>query len=449
MGKIKKRKSLDSLKKLRRSKRRRSSKKFVEKKTVSKTLTMDINESNVNVVESDEVIEDDDNSLPTDILKSMKTVSSKVTKPDIISDEIIDITNITDENIAIENFHTVNHKKTTLNIDNDDIIDITDITITNDKYENVPKQFSSDTILSDDDVDDDDDSDDDDVQIIDVTNRDSIELITISDDSDEENTSNQNSIENPISFKPVDKCLDISTKSIIKNSYNSPLRNRKRRWDEENITKLDNNLGAFVIDKQKISNNKQNLSQNFITLEQKAFKISKPHVSSTITTSSSNRKLRPIVIDGLNIGHAHGSGTFSGKGIELCIQFFTDLGHTDVIAFIPQHRQGPPGSESNTILNKLVKKGQICFTPSRKVQNLRMTCHDDRIILKYAHQCGGVVVSNDNYRDLYDESEAFKEIIENRQVMVTFVRDQIIVPEDQYNRRSTIRSLSDILRFPE
>jgi len=37
-----------------------------------------------------------------------------------------------------------------------------------------------------------------------------------------------------------------------------------------------------------------------------------------------------------------------------------------------------------------------------------------RIILNYAHQCGGVVVSNDNYRDLYEESEAFKEIIENR-----------------------------------
>lgn len=37
-----------------------------------------------------------------------------------------------------------------------------------------------------------------------------------------------------------------------------------------------------------------------------------------------------------------------------------------------------------------------------------------RILLDYAHQCDGVVVSNDNYRDLYEESEAFKEIIENR-----------------------------------
>lgn len=37
-----------------------------------------------------------------------------------------------------------------------------------------------------------------------------------------------------------------------------------------------------------------------------------------------------------------------------------------------------------------------------------------RIMLEYANKCNGVVVSNDNYRDLYDENEAFKKIIENR-----------------------------------
>lgn len=74
----------------------------------------------------------------------------------------------------------------------------------------------------------------------------------------------------------------------------------------------------------------------------------------------------------------HGSGTFSVKGIDLCVNYFANRGHKDIIAFIPQHRQGPPGSESNNILNALVKKGHICYTPSRKVQNLRMTCYDDR-----------------------------------------------------------------------
>lgn len=435
MGKVKtKRKSLGSLKN-----RLRSSKKLVDNEIMSKTVAININES-INASAVDVTEGNNDNSLSTDELESIKSVSSKVSN--ITNDEIIDITDITTDSITLENSQTVDHKKRGLNIDHDEIIDITDTTITSNANEgDVPKQFPRNTILID----------DDDVQIIDdptLGQNKSIELITISDESDEENTSNEQLIIKPSRLKSVHERLGIPTTSTIKSSYNSPLRNRKRKWEEENITKfnyLSDNLGGFIIDKQKMSSN----SQNFIALNKKPVKIVKPHVSSKGTTSNTNRKLRPIIIDGLNIGFAHGSGTFSGKGIELCIQFFTDRGHKDVIAFIPQHRQGPPGSESNTILNNLDKKGQICFTPSRKVQNLRMTCHDDRIILNYAHKCDGVVVSNDNYRDLYDESEAFKDIIENRQVMVTFVRDEIIVPEDQYNRKSTIRSLSDILCFPE
>jgi len=291
MGRIKKRKSLDSLKKLRRSKRP-STVKSSKNSIAEKILSMDINETKVCVDEPVVVIEDDDNSLPTDVLENMKIVSSEVTEPNITSDEIIDITedstNITFGDIKLENFQIKDHKKTAIDINNDDIIDITDITITNNKNENDPRQFPGDNLLLD----------DDDVQIIDTTNN-SIELIIL-DDSEEENTSNQNSIEKPISFKSVHERLGNSTKS----SYNSPLRHRKRRWNEENITGLDNNLGAFVIDKQKMSNNKQNLPQNFITLKQKAVKISKPRIPATVTTSSATRKLRPIVIDGLNIGHA-------------------------------------------------------------------------------------------------------------------------------------------------
>lgn len=32
--------------------------------------------------------------------------------------------------------------------------------------------------------------------------------------------------------------------------------------------------------------------------------------------------------------------------------------------------------------------------------------------------------------------------------MVTFVKDKIIVPDDQYNRKFDVRSLVDILCFP-
>ncbi|CAI6357367.1 unnamed protein product [Macrosiphum euphorbiae] len=406
----------------------KNSKRLIVKEMTSKMVAVDVIEDNI------------DNSLSTDKLKSIKTVSSKVTVPNITNHEIIDIIDIAGDDSTFENPPTINKKKTALNINNHEIIDITDTTTSSNTNEGAHKQFSSHTISFND--------DDDDIQIIYVRTCDqnkSIELITLSDQSDDENTSNQEFVEKPNSFKSMHKRLGVPTKGTYKSSYNSPLCNLKRKREEVNVTKLGDNLGGFITDTQKNSSN----SQNVITLEKNPVKKFKPQVSSTGTTFRTKRKLRPIIIDGLNIGFSHGSGTFSARGIELCIQYFTYLGHTNIIAFIPQHRKGTPGSTTNTILNNLFKKGQVCFTPSRVVKNRRMTCHDDRIILNYAHKCNGVVVSNDNYRDFYDESEAFKEIIGNRQVMVTFVRDDIIVPEDQYNRRSTIRTLSDILCFPE
>lgn len=74
----------------------------------------------------------------------------------------------------------------------------------------------------------------------------------------------------------------------------------------------------------------------------------------------------------------YGHGTFSIRGIELCIKYFVDRGHTDILVFIPNHRQGPPGSRSRCVLNDLYKKGLVCYTPSRKVNERRMTCYDDR-----------------------------------------------------------------------
>lgn len=293
MGKVKnRRKSLKSLKKKRRSVKNSN---LIVKEMISKTVAMDINEPNASAVA---VIEDNnENSLSTDE-QSIKTVSPKVTVPNITNDEIIDITNITGSDSTFENSPTVSHKKTALNINNDEIIDITDITITSNTREDVHKQFSSDTILFD--------VDDDDVQIIDVptcVQNKSIELITISDDSDEENTLNQESVEKPKNFKSVHERLGIPTTGTVKSSYNSPLRNRKRKWEGENTTKfnyLGDNLGGFIIDTQKISST----SQNFITLEKKPVKKFKPHVSKINTTSRTNRKLRPIIIDGLNIGFA-------------------------------------------------------------------------------------------------------------------------------------------------
>ncbi|XP_022165319.1 probable ribonuclease ZC3H12D, partial [Myzus persicae] len=70
------------------------------------------------------------------------------------------------------------------------------------------------------------------------------------------------------------------------------------------------------------------------------------------------------------------------------------------------------------------------------------------IILDYAITCKGVVVSNDNFRDIYNEKEEYKEIIGKRQLMFMFIDDVIMFPTDQYGRSFPHLKTCDIVHFP-
>ena len=73
------------------------------------------------------------------------------------------------------------------------------------------------------------------------------------------------------------------------------------------------------------------------------------------------------------------------------------------------------------------KEKKLSFTPSRQVLGRRYVCHDDRYILNLAAENGGIVVSNDNYRELINEKPKFKEVIEERILMYSFVNDRYVV----------------------
>ena len=85
------------------------------------------------------------------------------------------------------------------------------------------------------------------------------------------------------------------------------------------------------------------------------------------------------------------------------------------------------------------------FTPSKRIGERRIVCYDDRFILKLAATNGGVIVSNDNYRDLVNENDSWRETIENRVLMFTFAQDLFMVPDDPYGRNGP--SLEQLLRF--
>ncbi|PNF31570.1 hypothetical protein B7P43_G00760 [Cryptotermes secundus] len=156
--------------------------------------------------------------------------------------------------------------------------------------------------------------------------------------------------------------------------------------------------------------------------------------------------LRPIVIDGSNVAMGHTNGrNFSCRGLEICIDYFLKRNHR-VVAFVPQFRKSCRHSLDTHILDRLEKQGLVSFTPSRKVGDRLVIPYDDRYIVQYAAECGGVIVSTDNYRDLLRENPAWRETIETRLLMFTWVGDILMFPQDPLGRNGP--DLERFLRFP-
>lgn len=82
--------------------------------------------------------------------------------------------------------------------------------------------------------------------------------------------------------------------------------------------------------------------------------------------------------------------------------------------------------EDPQIMSELEQEKILVFTPSRKIRGKRIVCHDDRYIVRLAAETDGVIVSNDNYRDLVAESQDFRKAIEERLLMYSFVNDRLL-----------------------
>ncbi|CDQ60621.1 unnamed protein product [Oncorhynchus mykiss] len=106
----------------------------------------------------------------------------------------------------------------------------------------------------------------------------------------------------------------------------------------------------------------------------------------------------------------------------------------------------PPSllSLDQEILRRLEKDKILVFTPSRRVQGRRVVCYDDRFIVKLAYESDGIIVSNDNYRDLANEKTEWKKFIDERLLMYSFVNDKFMPPDDPLGRHGP--SLENFLR---
>ncbi|OCU01539.1 protein KHNYN [Xenopus laevis] len=147
-------------------------------------------------------------------------------------------------------------------------------------------------------------------------------------------------------------------------------------------------------------------------------------------------ELRYIIIDGSNVAMIHGLHRFfSCRGIALAVQYFWDRGHRGITVFVPQWRMKKDSKvKEQHFLTELNDLGLLSFTPSRTIEGKRVTSYDDRFMLQLAEKKDGVIVTNDNLRDIAAESQAWKAIIKDRLLQFTFVGDIFMVPDDPLGR---------------
>ncbi|CAH1778683.1 unnamed protein product [Owenia fusiformis] len=167
---------------------------------------------------------------------------------------------------------------------------------------------------------------------------------------------------------------------------------------------------------------------------------------------SGKKNLRYIVIDGSNVAMSHGNNkVFSCRGIELCVEYFKSRGHKNITVFVPNWRKGGRNvrmpTKDGDILIKLEEAGMLTFTPSRHINGKNVVCYDDRFIIRLSVRTKGIIVSNDNYRDLINDSREYSEAIQKRLLLYSFVGDMFMPPDDPLGRNGP--NLDDFLSFPE
>ncbi len=121
------------------------------------------------------------------------------------------------------------------------------------------------------------------------------------------------------------------------------------------------------------------------------------------------------------------------------MDYFKQRGHSKITVFVPEWRKEAGSIEhpiiDQYILRSLEQGGHLKYTPSRKLaEGRRIVCYDDRFIIKLATEEQGVIVSNDQYRDLVKEKAEWKEVIETRLLQFTFVDDYFMPPDDPLGR---------------
>ena len=151
------------------------------------------------------------------------------------------------------------------------------------------------------------------------------------------------------------------------------------------------------------------------------------------------KKERPLIIlDASNIAMKHGGQTYSTKGIQIVMDYFTKNGH-EVISFLPEYlfRQKDPNNPLNKkrvapdnieYLKDLLKKNLVIQSPPQD--------YDDSYCIQHAKNHNAYIVTNDLFRDYLENisdsrrRETERIWIKEKCISFTFFKDEFIPNPD-------------------
>lgn len=128
--------------------------------------------------------------------------------------------------------------------------------------------------------------------------------------------------------------------------------------------------------------------------------------------NDSNR--RTIIIDGVNVAESYSNRLFSVSDLETAIDFFENQGFR-VKAVCPQKYAQKRMTDDQSGFRQLEKQRKVVFTPCKRSPSGSTTCSTHKkMILDITHAKNAVLISNDNFRDLLNESKKWDDVIRSK-----------------------------------
>ena len=163
-------------------------------------------------------------------------------------------------------------------------------------------------------------------------------------------------------------------------------------------------------------------------------------------------ELRPIIIDGQNIAWKYGNHLrknnklCDANGLKVCYDYFrTKWNYPDEKISIVWKHIADEHLKDKEIIEEFKEKRIIVEASSRKVDGQRLNLDDDTLALDIAYEKGGIIISFDNFRNHFEKSTTYHQVIRHRVIDPTFDHEEVrFHPKPKGDKGP---SLKQLLRF--